>query len=290
VPTQPVNVTGLRRRLSQWRMHAKADRWIASGRVPGGRGYAAAKWASVERALANVGAGPYGYDDAGLDERVVEYPWAFERLAALHTPGARILDAGSVLNHPRLLTHCRRRGYAPLSIVTLRYEGSADVSDDVRYEFADLRTLPYRDDWFSIVVSLSTLEHVGMDNTGYGDSAAASSDARLETIRALRELRRVTAPGGSALVSIPFGARANRGWLRVLDAQDLADFTGSTGWRLERLRVFRAAAEGWRECSAEEARTAGYNDRFRRGRPKVLTAPASVAAAEAVALLELTKP
>jgi SAM-dependent methyltransferase len=289
VPAQPVEMSGLRRRLSQWRMHSKAARWIGGGRVPGGRGYAAAKWASVERALAGAGGEPYGYHDAGLDERVVEYPWAFERLAALHRPGAPILDAGSVLNHPRLLAHCRERRYSPLSIVTLRYEGSADVSDDVRYEFADLRTLPYRDDWFSIVVSLSTLEHVGMDNTGYGDTGAASADASLETIRALQELRRVTAPGGTALVSVPYGARANRGWLRVLDAQDLADLTGSTGWRLERTRVFRAAAEGWRECSADEARTAGYNDRFRRDRPKVLTAPESVAAAEAVALLELTR-
>lgn len=286
---QLVGVTGLRRRLSQWRMQSKSARWIGNRRVPGGRGYVAAKWAAVERALAGAGAQAYGYDDAGLDERVVEYPWAFERLAALHTPGARILDAGSVLNHPRLLAHCRKRGYSPLSIVTLRYEGGAEVSDDVRYEFADLRTLPYRDDWFSIVVSLSTLEHVGMDNTGYGDTAAASTDASLETIRALQELRRVTAPGGTALVSVPFGARANRGWLRVLDAEDLHDLTGSSGWHLERTRVFRAAAEGWRECVMDDARTAGYNDRFRRGRPKVLTAPESVAAAEAVALLELTR-
>jgi SAM-dependent methyltransferase len=270
-------------------MQSKAARWIRRGRVPGARGYTAAKWASVQQALAGGRGDAYGYDDPGLDERVVEYPWAFERLAELHAPGARILDAGSVLNHPLLLAHCRQRGYSPLSIVTLRYEGSAEVSDDVRYEFADLRTLPYRDDWFSIVVSLSTLEHVGMDNTGYGHAAAASTDASLETIRALQELRRVTAPGGTALVSVPFGLRADRGWLRVLDARDLDDLVGSSGWHLERTRVFRAAVEGWRECAADDARTAGYNDRFHRDRPKVLTAPASVAAAEAVALLELTK-
>jgi SAM-dependent methyltransferase len=257
--------------------------------VPGTYGDTAAKWVSIERALAGEAGQPYGHDDAGLDERVVEYPWAFDRLAALRTPGARILDAGSVLNHPRILAHCRRAGYGPLSIVTLRYEGHAEVSDDVHYEFADLRMLPYRDDWFPLVVSLSTLEHVGMDNTGYGDTSGASSDPTTEAVHAMRELRRVTAPGGTALLSMPFGKRANRGWLRVFDAEDLDALTRSSGWRVARTRFFRATRDGWRECSMDDARTAGFNDPGRRGRPGAETAPAWVAAAEAVALLELTK-
>jgi hypothetical protein len=220
----------------------------------------------------------------------VEYPWTFARLATLHTPGARILDAGSVLNHPRLLAHCRRAGHHPLSIVTLRYEGHADVSDDVRYEFADLRTLPYRDGWFARVVSLSTLEHVGMDNAMYGDTSAAGTSPNLETITAMQELRRVTMPGGTALVSVPFGIRSNRGWLRVFDAEDLEAVTRSSGWRLERARFFRAMRDGWRECSMDDARDAGYNDpRDARVAGVERTAPEWVGAAEAVALVELTR-
>jgi SAM-dependent methyltransferase len=262
---------------------------VKNGRVPGASGYRVAKWLAVERALAGASERPYGHDDAGLDERVVEYPWVFDRLATRHASGARILDAGSVLNYPPLLSHVRSAGYGPLSIITLRYEGYADVSDDVRYEFADLRSLPYRDDWFSVVISLSTLEHVGMDNAVYGDLTTSSVDPAVEVQCAMQELRRVTMPGGTALLSVPFGLRSNRGWMRVFDAKDLEVLTQSPGWQLEQARFFRVTTDGWRECSMEHAQTAGYNEHLNRDRPGVQTAPPSVAAAEAVALVELTK-
>jgi len=58
-----------------------------------------------------------------------------------------------------------RLGAKGLTCATPREaEVMSEVSDDVRYEFSDLRRLPYRDAWFSSVVCLSTLEHVGMDN------------------------------------------------------------------------------------------------------------------------------
>jgi SAM-dependent methyltransferase len=278
---------GLLGRLAEWTTRQKSARWVRKGRVAGRHGYVAAKWFAVERALATSGE-EYGRHDPGIDERIVEYPWAFARMAALHKSGEPILDAGSVLNHPRLLSRCKREGLSPLSIVTLRYEGHAEVSDDVRYEFADLRVLPYRDEWFSLVVSLSTLEHVGMDNTGYGDSASASGNPNREVARALEELARVTRPGGSALISVPFGTRADRGWLRVLDEEDLDVFGRSPRWRLAQTRCFRAHADGWRECSLGEAGDAGYNEQF-DPRRRITTAPDHVAAAEAVALLELAR-
>lgn len=284
-----VTAAELRARWEEWNARRKSSAWIAHGRVPGDSGYGAARWLAIERALASADRRPYGHGDAGLDERVVEYPWVFDRLSSLRTSGARLLDAGSVLNHPLLLEHCRHAGHSPLSIVTLRYEGFTEVSDDVRYEFADLRELPYRDEWFSLVVSLSTLEHVGMDNTVYGDTAGSSVDPAVELARAMQELRRVTVPGGTALLSVPFGMRSNRGWLRVFDAEDLHGLTRSPGWRLEQARIFRATRDGWRECHMDDARGDGYNEHLNRDRAGIQTAPAWVAAAEAVALVELTR-
>jgi len=277
-----------RRRLTQWSRRTRSAKWIRNGRVPGSSGYSAARWGAIERGLSEQSPHGYGYPDAGLDERVVEYPWALHRLRERWIPGTPILDAGSALNHPPILAYCRREQLRPISVVTLHYEGRADVSDDVRYEFSDLRRLPYRDGWFSSVVCLSTLEHVGMDNRMYGETAVASPDPTPAVRQVLQELRRVTQMGGALLLSVPFGKRDDRGWFRILDADDLQPITEAPGWRVDRSRIVRATQDGWRECAITDAASAGYNEPQSEKRAGARTAPAWVSAAEAIALLELT--
>jgi SAM-dependent methyltransferase len=264
----------------------KARVWQLRGRVPHAYGYNAARWLAIERDVKSRD-GRYGRDGGGFDERAVEYPWVFHRLSALELSHERVLDAGSVMNYPRVLQWWRDARYPPLSIVTQAYEGHANVSSEIRYEFADLRLLPYRDEWFSAVLCLSTIEHVGLDNTFYGAAAEASSDPGADALRAMEELRRVTTRRGRLLLSVPFGARSNRGWFRIFDEADLNRLVAAPGWTDTRARFFQATRDGWRECSATDARTAGYNE-LSRGLERQ-TAPAWVAGAEAVALVEMTR-
>jgi SAM-dependent methyltransferase len=266
----------------------KAAAWKRAGRVPGAAGYNSARWLAIAHAVSRTAGARYGWDDPGMDERVVEYAWLFERVAALASKDTRVLDAGSVINYPLILEAWKREEFPAVSIVTLEYEGHATVSSTVRYEFADLRELPYRDEWFSLVFSVSTLEHVGLDNTIYGAAAERASDPGAEAARALQELHRVTKRGGTLLVSVPFGARSNRGWFRIFDAGDLDRLTRQSGWTNVHARYFRATREGWRECAAEDARTAGYNEPANRPMGQ-RTAPLWVGAAEAVALVEMTR-
>jgi SAM-dependent methyltransferase len=273
-----VSLTRLRRRL-------KAELWKRSGQRPGAYGWNAARWFAIERATAGRPDERYGWNDAGIDERVVEYGWLFDRVRSVSALG-RVLDAGSVMNYRPVIDAWRRPERPPLSIVTLGYEGQAYVSSDVRYEFADLRLLPYRDEWFSTVLCFSTIEHVGLDTSIYG-YRAEGGDAGRESVRAMDELQRVTAHGGTLLLSVPFGARSNRGWLRVFDADDLDQLITLPGWRDVRTRFFRATRDGWREVAAKSAASAGYNEP--PNRPGQRTAPPWVAAAEAVALVEMVR-
>jgi SAM-dependent methyltransferase len=264
--------------------------WMRLGRTPHAYGYNMARWIAIGNDIATGEKGRYGWNGAGFDERVVEYPWVFDRMRALRNQAERVLDMGSVMNNARVLQWWQANSLPPLSIVTLGYEGHAHVSQNVRYEFADMRRLPYRDEWFDAVLCLSTMEHVGMDNTVYGAAAAAvarSSDPDAETATAMAELRRVTKPGGILLISVPFGKRANRGWFRILDLEDVTRLASVPGWRRQSLRVFRSTKDGWRECDPATAQDAGYNEPTTESSRK--TAPAWVAGAEAVALVELAR-
>lgn len=212
----------------------------------------------------------------GLDERVVEYPWLLSRGV-----GGRVLDAGSTLNHAHILDRVLPHVDA-LHIVTLAPEPTAFVDRGVSYLFADLRELPLRDAQYDVVISLSTLEHVGMDNTQYGGPAARAADPAGEVALACRELLRVARPGARLLVTVPYGRREDHRWFRQFDADDVERFARSLGASRVETVVYAYTARGWQVSDLRAARDASYRDYLADPRPVGDRA----AAARAVACLE----
>ena len=99
---------------------------------------------------------------------------------------ARRARGGYAFAEPPYLAALLHAGFEELVGVDL---AEADVPGLTGVQ-ADVRDLPFDDGAFDLVLCVSTLEHVGADNTGYGLDAEDDGASRLT---ALRELRRVLA-------------------------------------------------------------------------------------------------
>lgn len=188
----------------------------------------------------------------GANERAIEIPWLFAQ-----APAGRVLDAGSSLNHPEYLGPLEGL-VDELHIVTLAHEGVAFPERGISYLYADLRALPYRDGFFDTVISISTLEHVGMDNIGYGSRHPRAADPAGEVDRAAGELARVLAPGGMLLFSVPYGRPEDHGWFRQFGRADIERLVGAVAPRDAEVAVYRYGDTGWQLSDLEQASDARY--------------------------------
>jgi SAM-dependent methyltransferase len=137
---------------------------------------------------------------AELDERPVEIAWTLGR----YRGEARVLDVGYAFAEPDwlvALVQARPRELVGVDLVEREVPGMESV-------VADLRRLPLPDRSFDVVFCVSTLEHVGQDNTRYGASAESDDTA---PAAALHELRRVTKRGGRIFLTVPCGDRRDTG-------------------------------------------------------------------------------
>lgn len=216
-----------------------------------------------------------------LDERAVEYPWFFSRLP--ETPG-KLLDAGSTLNYDYVLSH-RKLNNKTISIFTLAPESEAYWQKGISYIYGDLRDCCCRDEFFDWAVSISTLEHVGMDNTRHYTKDVAQNESRPDShLSAVLELRRVLKPGGVLYVTLPYGQPQNLGWMQIFDANKTKKLVETFDPASCREIYFRYLPSGWQISSAAECSDASYFDISKSD-----GSCSDFAAAECVVCLELMK-
>ena len=167
------------------------------------------------------------------DERVIEVPWVLARLS-----GRRALEVGYAFAEPPYLAALLQAGFEELAGVDLAH---ADVPGLTGVQ-ADVRDLPFEDGAFDLVLCVSTLEHVGADNTGYGLEAEDDADSRRT---ALRELRRVLASNGRLLITVPCGEPGDYGWFRQDDVRGWTRLFTGAGFFVEEQEVYELTGDGW---------------------------------------------
>jgi hypothetical protein len=164
----------------------------------------------------------HAYNMTWRNERCVEV--AIARSLLEDSPGRHVLEVGNVLSH-----------YLPVSHdVVDKYERAPGVRNEDIVDFVPER--PY-----DLIISLSTLEHVGWDETPREPGKALRALVHLE--------ERCLATGGRMLVTFPVGHNPELD--QAFDAARLR-FTSSHCMRRE------GRFMQWREASWPEVRSAAY--------------------------------
>jgi len=186
---------------------------------------------------------------AGTDERVVEIPWVLSRLRR----AGRVLEVGYAFGETAYLAGLLRSGVelVGVDLATRDVEGMETVE-------ADVRALPFPDRSFDQVLLVSTLEHIGADNTVYGLEAESDSEARLV---ALRELWRVLRGDGSLLVTVPLGEPYDHGWFSQEDERGWTDLFAGADYFVEEIEAYELRTEGWRAAPSFRAEGVRYGER-----------------------------
>ena len=145
--------------------------------------------------------------DEGFSDRSIERPFVFSNLPA----AGRVLDVGCAGSDLPVVLACL--GFEVVGID----QRPTHLSDPpFRFVRSDVRKTPFADRAFDVVTAVSTIEHIGLSGR-YGSDEDSDGDRH-----AMEEIGRVTKPGGSILLTVPYGQSAIfRPWHRVYGSVQL---------------------------------------------------------------------
>lgn len=194
-----------------------ATQWVLGRPRAGRRSRSTFEWEGRR-----IGYLHHRYHYTWLNERAVEVALALEVLE--EHAGRDILEIGNVMSH-----------YVPVDhLVVDKYERSAGV---VNADVGDL----VLDERFDLILAVSTLEHVGLDEPILDPQKPG---------RAIGRLKALLKPGGHLLVTHPVGYNPD------LDQQLRAEEIGFT--RLRAL-VRQETRNRWRQVPVEQVWQSGYD-------------------------------
>lgn len=192
------------------------------------------------------------YEPFGLDqnERVIEIPWALSHFKEQ----VRVLEIGPVAaqeNYIEMLQHLNIKELHGLDITEKEVPG-------FKMKFEDIRGTTYPANYFDLVLCISTIEHVGRDNKFYNPTKEFDREESGD-IKAIKEMARILNPGGSLLLSVPYGKYNDEGWFVNYSEKYLSRLIDNSNLKLHEERYFNyVIGNGWYECDKKDLKEVTY--------------------------------
>lgn len=195
-----------------------------------------------------------GFNGTMCSERVVEYSFVINWLNMWATE-ADLLDIGCVLNNEIVASEMRQLCKSVWFCNPAQEPNR--LGFDVRYEVNPINQAGFDESSFDLITCLSTIEHIGFDNSQYGDTSppryAVPTMEPME--EALNCILKWLKPGGRFLISVPYGVRC-AGTHRVtkklafqifdhVAMENIKRFVESKGYELNVI-IFEGTLNGWR--------------------------------------------
>lgn len=184
-----------------------------------------------------------------LGAKIPEIPLKEEIVRFLAEPTTeRIIEIPLVLNNipkkkSKILDIGCRYSLLPIQLASLGHKTfGIDINEYHRkhknfsFTLGDVRESPYKNSFFDYVISLSTIEHIGLNY--YGDKKGGDGDAAT-----VNEIYRILRPGGKFLMTAPFGKVKDSSWYRVYSKKRINNLFKQ--FKILKLLTFREIDGNW---------------------------------------------
>jgi hypothetical protein len=189
---------------------------------------------------------PFGYGDT---ERCIEIPWAM----SCYRNEQKVLDVG--------YAHSEERYINPLLSLRISQLYGIDIAcKEVKGLIpiiSDIRKTSFSEGFFDLVLCISTIEHIGRDNSKY---IKTPEQIDLEgDFKALAEIVRITKKGGRIVLTVPYGMHQDHGWFIHYDNMRWSELLKASKCEILREDFF-IYKDGWRTSSREGLENISYQD------------------------------
>lgn len=188
-----------------------------------------------------------------LPERVIELLLAW----LTYRNNIKILDVGhahAMRCHLELLANLHEpKDLTGIDISAPTYNHFCYYGNSV---IGDITHAPFIDGSFRLIWCISTLEHVGEDNSSYN----SLHQQRGTEMQALDEMFRLLVKGGSLLITVPFGKYEDHKWFINYDAEHLQRLLRQIRSKATCTELYfrHADKDGWTSTRAQELAFMGY--------------------------------